>query len=94
MAYPLLLRGDECGEDSENFHWRIILEYNLSDYPYIETLPEKSRINLEVIDSVKKFPIYLSRDYGDSSEVGEFHITTCVEVCKRFWRALPKTLDK
>lgn len=99
IAYPILLKGEEIRysfdpdltDDNQNkFHWRFVLEDNLNSYKM--ELGDNNYINIpeEIKDFMKKYPIYLDKEFNNSSEIGKYQIKTCNYVAEMFWNELIK----
>ena len=95
IAYPVLMKGEEprysfdtsfSDSNQENYHWRFIVLDNLEAYGYILNGQEANVIPKDVLEFMKKYPIYISNRLGnEESDEYKFQITVCANVCKLFW---------
>jgi hypothetical protein len=99
IAYPILMKGEEpysnfkphfSDVNQENFHWRIVFDYNLDEYPiYIDDVYHES-IPHDILHFMKQFPIYLDRDFGSYDRAGPFQNILCNSMCEKFWLEVTK----
>ncbi len=94
MAYPLLMIGEEpkypfnphftC-EDQSEFHWRIIMDYNVNGYTIkLGDDCEYEQIPGDVAVYMQKFPIKLTASFAESAEQHKI----CEQMCIAFWEGL------
>ena len=93
-AYPLLAQGEEPRYDFDpsytdlnqnNFHWRIILEYNMTDYKIMMPDGNCVQISDDVMSFMKRFPIYLNNTFSPDAN---FQILNCQQMCNEFWNGM------
>jgi len=102
-AYPLLIKGEEprlsfdpqfSDENQENFHWTIIMDYNIDNYN-IKINDEYVEIPNKVKEFMKKFPIYLNNEFSPCDKpLPKFLLKICNEMCKEFWNEINKLNNK
>jgi hypothetical protein len=72
-------------KNQNNFHWRIILEWNVEKYPIQINNIYYKNIDKDIIDFMKQFPIELDANFH---ETNYDQINNCVVACNKFWNAL------
>lgn len=98
-AYPILLQGEEAAysfrpdftdQDQKNFHWGIVMEYNMDHYNIKISEDKKYQcIPNDIQEYMKKYPIYLDHDFcSNNSDKPRFLRHMCKKMCEEFWDGL------
>lgn len=83
-GYPLLIQ--QTDDNSNGFHWTIILDDDLNDYCIkIDDSNQYHKISDELKGFIKSFPIYLDSDFGNDTDKNKFMILQYEMMCKAFW---------
>lgn len=94
--YPILMEGEEprngmhpsyTDKNKKNYHWRFILEDNINRYHFNLKGFYSKHIPNDIIDYMKKFPIYVSDEFYIDNK---FQLTICKEMATEFWNGLKK----
>lgn len=98
-AYPLLMQGEEprypfdlqfTDENQNNFHWTIIMDYNIDEYIIKVCDTEKLQpIPQTIKNFMKRFPIYLDYDFNScDNDKSNFLRWCCEQMCTEYWENL------